>query len=155
MKSLFTFLILLVINSLPFGISQLSVVKENCKNISDPSNCNAYYECDVNNVMVHKFCPDDMEWNSINNICEYSARCRNETNGENEIENPDEHWTTISAVTPLKNPVRPVYRPPVIRPPVVRPPSGSNGAVQNNQFNAFYSILLSLQVATLLYFWNK
>lgn len=81
----------------------------------DALNCNAYYQC-VDNVIVHKFCPNGMNWNSEMNNCDPKILCQNVTSlsfkTEDNLPHPPEDASDRKP--PTKPPIKPPTKPPVI-----------------------------------------
>ncbi len=83
----------------------------------DPLNCNAYYQC-VNNTIVHKFCPNGMQWNSTSNTCDDGELCERDLVPTSfEIEGSE---IDTKGKAPAKPPAKPVVKPPA-RPPIISP----------------------------------
>lgn len=124
MKHLVRLWIVLLTIFVALGDSQLFQQNENCKTFKDLVNCNAYYQCCVDNVILHKFCPVGMEWNVARNICEYSERCEKIVEYLNDVKvrNSVKFIDLQSDVFPLRP-----GRPPSIRPPL---PPINNGFVK-------------------------
>lgn len=145
MKCLFTLLIVLALN-VALGESQLFQQKVNCKTFRDPLNCNAYYQCCVDKVILHKFCPVGMEWNPSEDICENNERCQNDetlNDVEDESEIIAQESDNYLDCMLLERPRRP-GRPPGFVPPVVRPPN--NGSIQMKLNNKIYYMLLLVAI---------
>lgn len=126
-NSLKWFVFLVTQISFGFAIPHLQQQKD-CLYM-DPLNCNAYYQC-VNNIIVHKFCPNGMQWNSTNNICDDNELCERDlvpTSFEIDGNQNDAHGKV-----PVKPPVKPPLRPPV-RPPFITHPVTSTKYVCPNQ----------------------
>ncbi len=124
--------------------SQLFQQKVNCKTFGDPVNCNAYYECCVDNVILHKFCPAGMEWvqserscerrNSNGEGCQNDGMMLNDVERENEIAMYLETKNNTMQMLPT-NARRPI-RPP--RPPI----SGSVEIKLNGTFTLMLLMLM-------------
>lgn len=119
----------------------------NCKTFSDPLNCNAYYQCCVDTVILHKFCPVGMEWNQSELICKNNDRCQidetlNEDNNGNESIHVD--FENYMACMFLEG-----RRP---RPPIIRPPnSGSFATKLQHQFGYMLLMVTLVNVLCILY----
>lgn len=93
-------------------------------NYGDPLNCSAYYQC-VGKVVVHKLCPNGLQWNSEMNFCDTNVQCQeNMATINNHLNNLDVDYSQDSneIVSNGKPPVKPVVKPPTkppVRPPVI------------------------------------
>lgn len=127
MKYLLKLCIVLALNVV-VGRSQLFQQKVNCKTFADPMNCNAYYQCCVNNVILHKFCPVGLEWNAEKEVCDSNELCQNVeilTDVEDKNEIYFENYSSCMDIADRK-------RRPIVRPPVVRPPSSGSIEIKLN-----------------------
>lgn len=116
MKNSLKWLVFLVTQiSFGFAISHLQE-QTDCL-FMDPLNCNAYYQC-VNNTIVHKFCPNGMQWNSKNNTCDDSELCERDLVSTSL--KYEENQNDIHRAAPGKTPAKPIVKPPA-KPPIISP----------------------------------
>lgn len=144
---------LLIFLALYVALSKGQIFQQNekCKTFRDPFDCNAYYQCCLDDVALHQFCPVGMEWNTAENNCEKSDLCGNyealngvkDRDSENEnIDLENEFFLTCMLRASRKRP----------RPPIVRPPGSGSGSNNSNQMKSSKELVFTLILVKLVIF---